>query len=153
MAAAYSGPPAQAVYNSSRSGGAAKANALPLHVEFASGFDLWVIAPFLATYPNDPPYPHTLTPPPTPPLPPPPTPPPYTALIPSGVAVGVGMYVTADWTLPRVAGALLERAWRRRSPRSHQKQMLMVASGLVLGEGVMSIVALALTAMGVPRLV
>ena len=63
------------------------------------------------------------------------------------------MYVTADWTLPRVAGALLERAWRQRSPRSHQKQMLMVASGLVLGEGVMSIVALALTAMGVPRLV
>ena len=50
-------------------------------------------------------------------------------------------------------GALLERAWRQRSPRSHQKQMLMVASGLVLGEGVMSIVALALTAMGVPRLV
>ena len=36
--------------------------------------------------------------------------------------------------------------WRRHSPHSHQSHMLMVASGFVLGEGVWSIVQLALKA-------
>lgn len=68
------------------------------------------------------------------------------AYLPSGIAFGVGMYLTPDWTLPRVAGALVEWAWARRAPSSHRKYMLMVASGFVLGEGVWSIAQLALKA-------
>ena len=65
-------------------------------------------------------------------------------LIPSGMSVGVGMYLTPDFTLPRVVGAVVELAWRRTLPASHRRAMLVVASGLVLGEGIWSIVALAL---------
>ena len=63
-------------------------------------------------------------------------------LLPSGVSVGIGMYLTPDFTLPRVLGALLELGWRRLAPASHKRSMLVVASGLVLGEGIWSIVAL-----------
>lgn len=65
-------------------------------------------------------------------------------LLPQGMSVGVGMYLTPDFTVPRVLGALLELAWRRCYPDSHKHLMLVVASGLVLGEGLWSIVALAL---------
>ena len=30
--------------------------------------------------------------------------------LPSGISFGIGMYVTADWTIPRVIGAMVERA-------------------------------------------
>jgi len=73
------------------------------------------------------------------------------AFLPSGISVGVGMYLAADWTIPRVVGAVVERVWRRRSPDTHERYMLMVASGFVLGEGVMSILALLLTALHAPR--
>ena len=55
-------------------------------------------------------------------------------LLPQGMSVGVGMYLTPDFTVPRVLGALLELAWRRCYPDSHKHLMLVVASGLVLGE-------------------
>ena len=73
-------------------------------------------------------------------------------LVPSGMAFGIGMYVTPDWTLPRVAGAVFEHLWFVKSPESHRMLMLMVASGFVLGEGVASIGALALKALNVPTL-
>lgn len=65
-------------------------------------------------------------------------------LIPSGMSIGVGMYLTPDFTLPRVVGAVVELTWRRTLPASHGRAMLVVASGFVLGEGIWSIVALAL---------
>lgn len=79
-------------------------------------------------------------------------PPALVAWLPSGISVGIGMYVTADWTIPRLAGAVGEMAWRRLNPAAHKEHMLMVASGFVLGEGVMSICALGLTAAHVPKL-
>lgn len=69
------------------------------------------------------------------------------AWLPSGISFGVGMYITPDWTIPRVAGALVELVWRRRDPAGHGRHMLLVASGFVLGEGVMSILALVLKAL------
>ena len=69
------------------------------------------------------------------------------ALLPSGMSMGVGMYLTADFVLPRVIGALAVLVWRRCDTPSHDAQMLVVASGFVLGEGVWSIVALALTSI------
>lgn len=60
--------------------------------------------------------------------------------LPSGIAFAVGIYVSPRFTIPRVAGALVEQIWVRVSPSTHSKVMIVVASGLVLGEGTGSIV-------------
>eukprot|EP00927_Polykrikos_kofoidii_P066897 TRINITY_DN62457_c0_g1_i1.p1 TRINITY_DN62457_c0_g1~~TRINITY_DN62457_c0_g1_i1.p1 ORF type:complete len:657 (-),score=91.03 TRINITY_DN62457_c0_g1_i1:46-1791(-) len=70
--------------------------------------------------------------------------------LPSGIAMGIGMYLTPDWTIPRVLGGLAEWAWRSGDPRSHEVHCLMTATGLVFGEGVMSMIALVLKACHVP---
>ncbi|KAK9840796.1 hypothetical protein WJX81_005265 [Elliptochloris bilobata] len=69
--------------------------------------------------------------------------------IPSGIGVAVGMYVAAEWTLPRVIGCLAEQAWARAHPASHRQLMVVVASGLVLGEGTASIFSALLRALDV----
>lgn len=61
------------------------------------------------------------------------------ALLPSGVGVAVGMYLTPNWTLPRLLGSIVESSWAVLSPGSHAAYMVVVASGLVLGEGCASI--------------
>lgn len=61
------------------------------------------------------------------------------AMCPSGIGFAVGMYIAPKWTLPRVLGCVVERAWHRWSPGSHQQLMMVLASGLVLGEGTASI--------------
>jgi uncharacterized oligopeptide transporter (OPT) family protein len=60
-------------------------------------------------------------------------------MLPSGVAMAIGMYVTPNFTLPRVVGALISLGWRRYRAESLDKYMIVAASGLVLGEGIMSI--------------
>lgn len=59
--------------------------------------------------------------------------------LPSCVAFAVGMYVTPNWTIARVIGSLVEFLWKKYRPQSHEKYMILVASGFVLGEGVTSI--------------
>ena len=49
------------------------------------------------------------------------------------------MYVSPKWTIPRVVGSIAEQAWARASPQSHERLMVVLASGLVLGEGTASI--------------
>ncbi len=61
-------------------------------------------------------------------------------MLPSGVAFAVGMYISPRWTIPRVIGSMGEQLWRWYSPDSHSRLMLVVASGLVLGEGTAAIV-------------
>eukprot|EP00927_Polykrikos_kofoidii_P039462 TRINITY_DN33843_c0_g3_i1.p1 TRINITY_DN33843_c0_g3~~TRINITY_DN33843_c0_g3_i1.p1 ORF type:complete len:270 (-),score=44.61 TRINITY_DN33843_c0_g3_i1:94-849(-) len=70
--------------------------------------------------------------------------------VPSGIALGIGMYLTPDWTLLRFIGGLVDLIWRSRSPMSHRKHSLMIATGFVFGDGVMSIVALVLKSFHVP---
>ena len=62
-------------------------------------------------------------------------------LLPSGIGFAVGMYVAPRWTLPRVLGCVAEQVWKRLHPGSHRGLMMVVASGLVLGEGTASILA------------
>jgi len=62
------------------------------------------------------------------------------ALLPSGVGFAVGMYLTPNWTIPRLVGSLGEQLWLLLSPGSHASFMMVTASGLVLGEGCASIV-------------
>lgn len=67
--------------------------------------------------------------------------------LPSGIGFAVGMYVAPKWTIPRVIGSLIEQAWLWWRPGSHASLMVVVASGLVLGEGTASIFTAVLTAI------
>ena len=62
-------------------------------------------------------------------------------LLPSGIGFAVGMYVAPRWTLPRVLGCVAEQVWKRLHSGSHRGVMMVVASGLVLGEETASILA------------
>ncbi len=70
--------------------------------------------------------------------------------LPSAVAFGIGMYLSPYWTVPRFLGALAEVAWRRFWPATHRRYMIVVASGLVLGEGLLAILVAVLTSAHVP---
>jgi len=59
--------------------------------------------------------------------------------LPSGIAFAIAMYVTPNWTIPRVIGAVIHMIWRRKNPATHSEYMFIVASGFVLGEGITSI--------------
>lgn len=67
--------------------------------------------------------------------------------LPSGVAVGIGIYNTPNFTLARFVGGVISYWWMKRSPR--RVAMIIFLSGLVLGEGVFSAVVLALRSMGI----
>ena len=68
-------------------------------------------------------------------------------LLPSGIGFAVGMYVAPKYTIPRVIGSLIEQGWLWSQPSSHAGLMVVVASGLVLGEGTASILTAVLTAV------
>ncbi|KAF7907942.1 hypothetical protein BELL_0729g00020 [Botrytis elliptica] len=71
--------------------------------------------------------------------------------VPGGIAVAVGMYNTPAFTLARAIGGfinLYSRSYRKRE----ETPIVVLASGLILGEGVVSIVNLGLASAGVPHL-
>ena len=72
--------------------------------------------------------------------------------VPSGIAIALGMYLTPNWNIPRMIGALGQAVWLLQSPRSHTKYMVVAASGLILGEGILSIFTALLKASGVSPL-
>jgi OPT family oligopeptide transporter len=76
----------------------------------------------------------------------------WTKYIPSGVAVGIGIYNTPSFTLARFIGGCISAYWLSRYP-DHDSSVLLIilSSGLVLGEGVLSILSLAMTSLGVPH--
>ena len=59
----------------------------------------------------------------------------WRAIAPSGIGIAVGMYVAPKYTIPRVIGSIIEQVWLALHPDSHGRLMVVVASGLVLGEG------------------
>ena len=58
--------------------------------------------------------------------------------LPSGVALAIGMYVTPNWTIPRVVGGFANYLWRKSAPAHAKRYMIVLASGFVLGEGVIA---------------
>ncbi|SCU77987.1 LADA_0A03202g1_1 [Lachancea dasiensis] len=74
--------------------------------------------------------------------------------IPSGVAVGVGIYNSPSFTLARVIGGCFAHVWLRthRGDTSAKTSMIVFSSGLVLGEGVCSIFNMIFTSYNVPHL-
>ena len=75
----------------------------------------------------------------------------WQAYIPGGIAVAVGIYNVPSFTLARTVGGLINAYWRHWSKRE-EAPIVVLASGLILGEGVVSIVNLVLTSLGVPHL-
>lgn len=75
----------------------------------------------------------------------------WQAWIPGGIAVAVGMYNTPSFTLARTIGGLVNWYWRIYRGRE-DTPVIILASGLILGEGVMSIVNLGLASLQVPHL-
>jgi OPT family oligopeptide transporter len=71
--------------------------------------------------------------------------------IPGGIAVAVGMYNTPSFTLARTVGGLISAYWVRWRGKGETK-VIVLASGLILGEGVISIVNLVLASLRVPHL-
>ncbi|KAF7187991.1 putative oligopeptide transporter [Pseudocercospora fuligena] len=71
--------------------------------------------------------------------------------IPGGIAVAVGMYNTPSFTLARTVGGLMAWYWTIWKKRE-ETPMIVLASGLILGEGLMSIVNLGLASAKVPHL-
>ncbi|KAJ6282921.1 OPT oligopeptide transporter protein-domain-containing protein [Bipolaris maydis] len=71
--------------------------------------------------------------------------------VPGGIAVAVGMYNTPSFTLARTVGGLISLWWRRWKGRS-ETPIIVLASGLILGEGLLSIVNLLLASLNVPHL-
>jgi uncharacterized oligopeptide transporter (OPT) family protein len=63
----------------------------------------------------------------------------------------VGMYNTPSFTLARTIGGLISLWWRRWKGRE-ETPIIVLASGLILGEGLFSIVNLLLASMSVPHL-
>ncbi|ODQ77355.1 hypothetical protein BABINDRAFT_163612 [Babjeviella inositovora NRRL Y-12698] len=78
--------------------------------------------------------------------------------LPSGVAVGIGIYNTPSFTIARFAGGLASWWWIRRAtdakgtvPLDARISMIVFSSGLVLGEGMLSCVTMLMTSLGVPH--
>lgn len=74
--------------------------------------------------------------------------------LPSGVAVGIGIYNTPSFTIARFIGGVIAYWWLKKVDHSHdgKTSMIVFSSGLVLGEGMFSIVNMTLTSLGVPHL-
>lgn len=71
--------------------------------------------------------------------------------VPSGIAVAIGMYNPPSFTLARAIGGLFSMWWVQYR-KLDETTITILASGLVLGEGVFSIVSLMLAGLGTPHL-
>ena len=78
----------------------------------------------------------------------------YREWIPSGVAFAIGFLNTPSFSIARLIGGITEYAFRQRLERMGQSEddaihIIIIASGFVLGEGVVSVVGLVLRTLGV----
>ena len=77
----------------------------------------------------------------------------YARWIPSGVAFAIGFLNTPSFSIARLIGGIIEFIYHRRMARDQTSgsdiKLIVVASGFVLGEGVVSVVSLILRTFGV----
>ncbi|KAF2758410.1 oligopeptide transporter-like protein [Pseudovirgaria hyperparasitica] len=76
---------------------------------------------------------------------------PWIDYVPGGIAVAVGMYNTPSFTMARTIGGLISMYWKHYKKRE-ETPIIVLASGLILGEGVFSIVNLLLASAKIPHL-
>jgi uncharacterized oligopeptide transporter (OPT) family protein len=75
----------------------------------------------------------------------------WQAWIPGGIAVAVGIYNVPSFTLARTVGGLLSWWWRSKMGWQ-ETPLIVLASGFILGEGVMNIATLIMQSLGVPHM-
>ena len=74
----------------------------------------------------------------------------YTKWIPSGVAFAIGFLNTPSFSIARLIGGILEHVYRTRyADGGNDIRLVVVASGFVLGEGVVGILCLILRTFAV----
>ena len=74
----------------------------------------------------------------------------FSKWIPSGVAFAIGFLNTPSFSIARLIGGIMEYVYRTRYARDRGDiRLIVIASGFVLGEGVMSIISLVLRTFGV----
>ncbi|KAH7919509.1 OPT superfamily oligopeptide transporter [Leucogyrophana mollusca] len=76
---------------------------------------------------------------------------PHAKWIPSGVAFAIGFLNTPSFSLARLVGGIVEYLYHKRMAKSGGAdiRLIVIASGFVLGEGVISVVSLVLRTFGV----
>ncbi len=75
----------------------------------------------------------------------------WQAFVPGGIAVAVGMYNVPSFTLARAVGGIINWYWCTYRGRD-DTPVIVLASGLILGEGMVSILNLGLASLKVPHL-
>ncbi|KAJ7104085.1 OPT oligopeptide transporter protein-domain-containing protein [Mycena belliarum] len=74
----------------------------------------------------------------------------YSQWIPSGVAFAIGFLNTPSFTIARLIGGIVEHVYRNRYAKNRSDiRLIVIASGFVLGEGIVSVVSLVLKTSGV----
>lgn len=75
----------------------------------------------------------------------------YLVYVPNGVAVGIGIYNTPNFTLARFVGGLAAYLFVRYKvhDKNDKVKLIIISSGLVLGEGLLSGFTMLLTSLGV----
>ncbi|KAH3665739.1 hypothetical protein OGAPHI_003927 [Ogataea philodendri] len=79
----------------------------------------------------------------------------YLIYLPSGVPVGIGIYNIPSFTLARFVGGLLSYVWLQKMALGNSDarvRLIIFSSGLVLGEGLFSVMNMILTSLNVPHL-
>lgn len=69
--------------------------------------------------------------------------------LPSAMAFGIAFIIPAYFSIPFLLGALAHLVWRRKAPDSAAMLAFAVASGVLMGAGLASVVTAILTALGV----
>lgn len=75
----------------------------------------------------------------------------WQSCIPGGIAVAVGIYNVPSFTLARFVGGLVNWYWLQYR-KGEETPIVVLASGLILGEGVVSILNLVLASFSIPHL-
>lgn len=74
----------------------------------------------------------------------------FSRWIPSGVAFAIGFLNTPSFSIARFIGGVMEYVYRTRYAKDGGDiRLIVIASGFVLGEGVMSIISLVLRTLGI----
>ena len=70
--------------------------------------------------------------------------------VPSGVALGIGMFITPNYVFPNIIGGITQFVWNKYDKRSYDQYMVVVASGFVLGQGITAIVTALMKEFEIP---
>lgn len=76
----------------------------------------------------------------------------YAKFIPSGIAFAIGFLNVPSFTLARLVGGIVELMYHRQvshKDKGNDIKLIVIASGFVLGEGVVSVISLILRTFGI----